>query len=271
MGNTVRKIIFIFMGICLLILIAVLPFILRDEEKEIQEYLPDYKKIEMDENIIQDNTKTQTTKKDLENNMYFKRFVLSPDYNYTNISKGQIEDGYLGNMISNFIYNFELKNTNAIYSRSDEDGFFCMNIPKVKEAFEELYYIQSGFNDFMEYVPGYIEYVTKDNGKYCFNYGKAANINDGETFSAIDSISVSDKNNITATVYVYEYYTSYTEKENKYTEILKNYISNSKYSEAKKLVEENLNGKVTHKKIVFRINKKPKYFPFKLLYSFKID
>ena len=202
----------------------------------------------------------------------FKRFnSLNFFIAYSKVSKGQIEDGYLGNMISNFIYNFELKNSNAIYSRSDDDGFFCMNVPKVKEAFEELYYIQSGFNDFMEFVPGYIEYVSKNDGKYCFNYGKVANMHDGETYTAIESLSVSDKNNITATVYVYEYYSSFTEKEKNYTKILKNYISNSKYSEAKKLVEENLNGTVTHKKIVFRINKKPKYFPFKLLYSFQID
>ena len=41
-----------------------------------------------------------------------------------------------------------------------------------------------------------------------------------------------------------------------YINSLKSYINNSKYTDAKKLVEENLNGTVTHKKMVFRINNK---------------
>ena len=267
MNRNLKLVIFAIIGICIFILICILPFLLVDEEEQIREYLPDYQNIKIDES----NSGKQTTRKDLENNQYFKRFALSPEYNYVNVSKGQIADGYLGNMIRNFIYNFELYNKEAIYSKSDEEEKFCMNVPKVKEAFEELYYLQNGFNDFMDFVPGYIEYVSKDSGRYCFNYGKIANVSDGETYIGIDSLSVSNKNNITVTLYLYEFYTMYTQKENNYINILKSYINNSKYTDAKKLVEENLNGTVTHKKMVFRINNKPKYFPFKLLYSFNID
>ena len=52
---------------------------------------------------------------------------------------------------------------------------------------------------------------------------------------------------------------------------VKAYIDKRNYSTAADIVKNNLNGSVEHKKIVFRINSRRKYFEYQLLYSSKID
>ena len=51
------------------------------------------------------------------------------------------------------------------------------------------------------------------------------------------------------------------------TNMIKSYIKQSNYSTASDIVINNMNGKVKHRKIVFRVNKNKKYFEYQLLYS----
>jgi hypothetical protein len=120
-------------------------------------------------------------------------------------------------------------------------------------------------------MPGYIDFVSKRNNDYCFNFDKVARMNDNEILVGIKSLSVSDQKIITADVYIYEFYSSGSDKELNALRIAKNYISQSNYSGASDIVNNNLNGKVSHKKIVFRINKSRKYFEYQLLYKANIN
>ena len=265
----------------LVFLAVIIPTLIINNQKEEEKAFPEQQDIEVTEKVINNTDTYKKTRHDLEADPYFIKFALSPDYNYKNIKYATdattgtrysyIEDGYLGNMITNFIYNFQLTNTKYLSSIDYNDGVFCMTPIRVKEALEELYYAEISLNEFIQYMPGYIDFVSKRNNDYCFNFDKVARMNDNEILVGIKSLSVSDQKIITADVYIYEFYSSGSDKELSALRIAKNYISQSNYSGASDVVNNNLNGKVSHKKIVFRINKSRKYFEYQLLYKANIN
>lgn len=265
----------------LVFLAVMIPTLIINNQKEEEEAFPEQQDIEVTEKVINNTDTYKKTRHDLEADPYFIKFALSPDYNYKNIKYATdattgtrysyIEDGYLGNMITNFIYNFQLTNTKYLSSIDYNDGVFCLTPIRVKEALEELYYAEISLNEFIQYMPGYIDFVSKRNNDYCFNFDKVARMNDNEILVGIKSLSVSDQKIITADVYIYEFYSSGSDKELSALRIAKNYISQSNYSGASDVVNNNLNGKVSHKKIVFRINKSRKYFEYQLLYKANIN
>ncbi len=265
----------------LVFLAVMIPTLIINNQKEEEKAFPEQQDIEVTEKVINNTDTYKKTRHDLEADPYFVKFALSPDYNYKNIKYATdattgtrysyIEDGYLGNMITNFIYNFQLTNTKYLSSIDYNDGVFCMTPIRVKEALEELYYAEISLNEFIQYMPGYIDFVSKRNNDYCFNFDKVARMNDNEILVGIKSLSVSDQKIITADVYIYEFYSSGSDKELSALRITKNYISQSNYSGASDVVNNNLNGKVSHKKIVFRINKSRKYFEYQLLYKANIN
>ena len=265
----------------LVFLAVMIPTLIINNQKEEEKAFPEQQDIEVTEKVINNTDTYKKTRHDLEADPYFIKFALSPDYNYKNIKYATdattgtrysyIEDGYLGNMITNFIYNFQLTNTKYLSSIDYNDGVFCLTPIRVKEALEELYYAEISLNEFIQYMPGYIDFVSKRNNDYCFNFDKVARMNDNEILVGIKSLSVSDQKIITADVYIYEFYSSGSDKELNALRIAKNYISQSNYSGASDIVNNNLNGKVSHKKIVFRINKSRKYFEYQLLYKANIN
>ena len=52
---------------------------------------------------------------------------------------------------------------------------------------------------------------------------------------------------------------------------LESYINTSNFDEAKKIVINNLNGKVTHKQLQFKINNNGKMFKYQILNSKNLD
>jgi len=267
---------------CLLLLGSVIvPVLIMSEKKQEKESFPDSKDITITEKTLSTQEGTARTKKDLETDYYFIKFATAPDYNYKNITRktdpttglkeSYIQDGYLEKMIINFIYNYQLTNTSRLSSIDYDSGFFCMTPIRVKEAFEELYFTEVGMNDFIEYLPGYFNYVNKNGGELCFNFDEVGRSNDSEVLVGIKSISVSNQKIITADLYVYKFYTGGTSKEDTTTETIKKYIAASNYSTASDIVTNNMNGTVSHRKIVFRINKNKKYFEYQLLFSSDIN
>ncbi len=140
MKEKVRRLAIVIIGGILIVFICALPIILEDKEKKIQKNLPEYKEIKVNEEVVQNAEKKETTKKSLEQNEYFRKLVTSPDYNYTKVKKAidprtgmsyvTLEDGYLSNMITNFMFNFEIKNKEAISSLNEIDGVFCITVPQ---------------------------------------------------------------------------------------------------------------------------------------------
>ncbi len=262
-------------------LAVMIPTIIVNNKREEEKAFPESQDIEVTESVINNTESNKKTRQSLESDPYFIKFALSPDYNYKNIKYeidattgvrySYIEDGYLGNMITNFIYNYQLTNTKYLSSINYADGVFCMTPIRVKEALEELYYAEISLNEFIGYMPGYIDFVSKRQDNYCFNFDKVSKMNDNEVLLGIKSMSVSDQKIVTADVYIYEFYSSGTDKEKSAVKTIKNYISRANYSGASDVVKNNLNGDVSHKKIVFRINKSRKYFEYQLLYKANIN
>ena len=268
MGAKTKAIITIIIFSIVLFCIVVIPSIIVNNKQEEERAFPETQKIEVTEKVIQNTESNKKTRQSLESDPYFIKFALSPDYNYKNIKYATdattglrysyIEDGYLGNMIVNFIYNFQLTNTKYLSSIDYQDGVFCMTPIRVKEALEELYFAEISLNEFVGIMPGYIDYVSKKQNDYCFNFSKVSKMNDNEILLGIKNISISDQKIITADVYIYEFYSSGTDRETSALKTIKSYISKSNYSGASDIVVNNLNGDVSHKKIIFRINKSRK-------------
>ena len=256
---------------------VIVPALILNGKKQKEEYFPNSQDIKITEKILSTQEGSTKTRKSLEEDIYFIKFATSPDYNYKNIKRQKdpttglkysyIEDGYLEKMISNFIFNFQLTNTAKLSSIDYSSGYFCLTPIRTKEAFEELYFTEVGMNDFIEYMPGYINYVTRNSGDLCFNFNEVSKSNDNELMIGVRQLSISDQKIITADVYIYEYYTSGTDKEISATNMIKSYIKQSNYSTASDIVINNMNGRVKHRKIVFRVNKNQKYFEYQLLYS----
>ncbi len=272
------KSIFTILLFVLMLLGAVLiPTILLNEKEEEAEAFPEEQKIRINNKTVGNTESNAKTRKSLENDYYFRKFATSPSYNYVNVKQevdpttglkyAYIQDGYLRNMIINFIFNYQLTNTEKLRSINYETGYFCMAPLDVKVAMEELYYSQIGLNEFMKYVPEYIEFVKTEGGNYCFNFDKVSKMNDSEILLGINKLSVSDQKNVTAEVYVYKFYTMNTDKEESLKKSVKKYIDARNYQGAANIVENNLNGSVEHKKIVFKVNSRKSYFEYKLLYS----
>ena len=240
----------------------IVPLILSNEKEAEEEAFPEYQNIDISEKTIKTEESSAKTRKSLENDIYFKKFVTADTYNYANIKKAidpetgltysYIEDGYLRNMIINFIFNYQLTNTEPLTSIDYTTGYFCMTPVKVKESFEELYYSSISLNDFVEHIANYIDLVKTEDGNICFNFDKVSKMNDNELLVGIKNISMSESKNVTAELYLYKFYTSGNSKEKSLINTAKSYINSKNYSGASDLVINSLNGKVEHKKIVFR-------------------
>ncbi len=272
------KSIFTVILFCVLLLGSVIvPALIISGNKREERNFPGAENLVITEKTLSTQEQTTKTRKTLETESYFIKFATSPDYNYKNIRRETnamtglkysfIEDGYLEKMIINFIFNYQLTNTSKLSSIDYESGYFCLTPIRVKEALEELYYTEVGMNDFIEYLPGYFDYVVKNGKDLCFNFNEVSKTNDSEILVGIRQLSVSDQKIVTADVYVYRYYTTGTDKENQITKTIKKYIEQSNYSTASDIVINNMNGSVDHRKIVFRTNKNKKYFEYQLLYS----
>ena len=276
-----KSVMTVFLFFALLFGAIIVPIVIMNEKEEEAEAFPEYQKIEITEKTTKTETSNAKTRKSLENDVYFKKFVTAPTYNYANIRKeidpttgltySYIEDGYLRNMITNFIFNYQLTNDGPLTNINYNTGYFCMTPTRVKESFEELYYSTISLNDFVENIANYIDLVMVENGNICFNFDKVSKMNDNELLVGIKKISVSKAKNIEADLYLYKFYINGTTTENSYVKKAKSYIDSRNYSAASDIVTNNLQGTVEHKKVVFKLNKRKKYFEYQLLYSAVIN
>lgn len=277
-GEDVLKNIKLTLFFVLLLAAIIIPLIIIGGKKSHEKNFPGSKDIKINEKTISTNESVSKIKYELNTDDYFKKFVMAGDYNYANIRETTnayglkytfIPDGYLSEMIRNLSYNYQLSNTRYLTKIDKEKTIFCMSKKRAKQAFEELYYTETGMYDFMDYVPGYIDYVSKLGSSYCFNYGNV--ITDNDVLIGVNNVSVSDKDIITTEVYIYEYYSMGSEVEKMYSNKASELVNSGDYYGARNIVLNNLNGFVKHKKIVFRINDNPKFFEYQLLYSAEID
>ena len=243
-------------------LIAI-PSIIISNRNDREKNFPDYTNVQITEKDVEDvSSKSYSDiKYQLEHDHNFAKESLISNFNYKNYSSSNFQK-----LIWNFIFSFELNNTKYISSKGNSK--FCLRQSNVVKGFDELYGIN--ITKDIPLFEGYYQYVNYNNNRYCFNYKNVSNEYNNDIKLGIDAISVKD-NIVTTNVYVYEYYTTLTSEEKVLINNLENYINNSNFSASSDIVLNNLNGKVTHKQLQFKINSDGKMFKYQILVSKNID
>ena len=246
-----------------LLLIIVIPSYIISHRNDTKKNFPDYSNVSISEDDVKDTSSKSYSdiKYKLEHDHNFAKESLISNYNYKTFAPSN-----LSSLIWNFIFAFELNNTKYISSKGSSK--FCLRQSNVVTGFEELYCIN--ITKELGYFDGYYQYVNVSNGRYCFNYKNVSKDYNNDIKLGIDGISVKD-DIVTTNVYVYEYYTMLTSQERLMVSNLESYINTSNFDEAKKIVINNLNGKVTHKQLQFKINNNGKMFKYQILNSKNLD
>ena len=86
----------------------------------------------------------------------------------------------------------------------------------------------------------------------------------------VDGITAKD-GVVTTNLFLYEYYSSNTEREKYFITKLEAAIESSNYIEANRIVNDDLNGKVTHKQLNFKILNNGNFFKYQILSSKMLD
>ncbi len=260
------KITFIILGTVFgLLMLITIPIIISSNNKLDEESFPEYKKIEITEESVKDvsSESYKEIKEQLENDTYFAREAMISNYNSTTYTSADLEK-----MLWNFIFSYSLKNRKYMSSFDENSGTFCMRTKYVIDAFKELF--NANITTDIDYLSGYDGYVYVRGKKYCFDYEHVAKDYNNDILVGIDGISVRD-NVVTTNLYLYEYYTTFAPDELSYITALKNSIYNSNYNNANNIVINNLNGKVTHKQLQFKILNNGKHFKYQILVSKMLD
>ena len=257
---------FIVIGIIALIFAVITISVLTiHNSKEDKENFPDYTNITVKDSDFEDPSSESymNIKKRLENDYYFIKETLISNYNYKTYTSADLKD-----MLWNYIFSYELKNTKYLSNFNMSSGKFCMRSNYVINSFKELYGVNIGLD--IDYLQGYIYLVSYTTNRYCFNFEEVSNQYNNRIKILIDGIESKDKV-IKANVYVYEFYDSDTEEERTLIYNLEKAIEGTNVSDANYIVEKQLNGKVTHKQFQFKINNNADFFKYQILSSKNLE
>ncbi len=249
--------------IIVIVTIITIPVAIISKKAEDKNNFPNYNEIDITEKKLENENTYATIKDQLENDYYFKKILLLKDYDYEKYSGINIED-----MLWNFIYAYEIKNTKYFTYYSKNNGVFCLSKKNILEAFKELYNVN--IENELNLLPGYFDYVYESGSNYCFLFNKVSQENDNEVKVSVERLAMIGEV-VTTDVYVYEFYTTNTDEEISYMNSLDNYIKNDNYEEAKNIVNNNLAGSVTHKQLQLKINNNGKFFKYQILSSKILD
>ena len=260
--NKEKKITFMIILVVIVILsIITIPLIIKYNLEKDKENFPEYKEIDIDEDLLSDEQTYEQIKKDLEKDFYFNKIALMTDYDHKESSTKNLQD-----LLRHFIFNYELSN-NKYFSYTDSaKGIYCFSKNHLINAFKEFYGLD--ITDKYNYLEGYYKYVYISSKGYCLDFKRVASEYDNNIKIAVERMSMLGST-ITTDLYVYEYYASST-NEKYYENLLGEAIDSKDYSKAKTLVENHLNGTVTHKQIQFKKNTRGKYFKYQILVSKKL-
>ena len=248
-----------------LIAVVVLLYVIFNDSESDKENFPTYDKITIDEEALEDESSENYNelKNKLETDYNFAKEALISNYNYKNYTSADLES-----MIWHYIFAYELNNRNNLSKFDAEAGVFCMREKYVISSFEELYGVK--ITKDIESLDGYINYVTYEKEKYCLHYKNVAREYGNEIKLLVDGISVKE-GIVTANIYLYEYYTSDTLKERENIEQLNAAIKRSNINDANSIVKNDLNGKVTHKQLEFRVQNGGDFFKYQILKSKNLE
>ena len=256
----------IVMGIFVAILgVGILFYSIFNSGEDDKENFPTYSSIDVNAEGLDDESSPNynALKNRLETDYNFAKEVLISNYYYKNYTSADLQS-----MLWHYIFAYELNNTKYLAKFDKSAGVFCMREKYVISSFEELYGVK--ITKDIESLDGYINYVTYEKEKYCFHYKNVAREYGNEIKLLVDGISVKE-GIVTANIYLYEYYTSDTLKERENIEQLNAAIKRSSINDANSIVKNDLNGKVTHKQLEFRVQNGGDFFKYQILKSKNLE
>jgi hypothetical protein len=265
MNEDVKAKIVVVGGFALLMLLIIIPLMIFNKKQNNSKNFPTHDEIKITPSDVEDvkSDSYAKVKKQLENDYNFKKEALISNYNYKNYTSADLKQ-----MVWNYIFAYEHNNTRFLSSMDEDEGRFCMRSRYVIDSFEELYAVKITEN--IEYLPYYFDYVTRKNNIYCFNFRTVQYDYNNNISILVDGITAKD-GIVTTNLFLYEYYSSNTEREKYFITKLEAAIESSNYIEANKIVNDDLNGKVTHKQLNFKILNNGNFFKYQILSSKMLD
>lgn len=244
--------------------VIIIPLLIINNKKQNKENFPSYEEIDISQSIFNKDDNYDNIRDQLENDYYFaKTALMFTEYDYKKYNSGMLQD-----MVWHYMFNYELVNDDYFTSFSKKSATGCLNKSSVVNGFEELYNVD--ITDDIDYIKGYYKYVYQKGNEYCFYFQNVNDSYDNDILVAVDRMSIMGTT-ITTDVYVYEFYTSGLTSEENSKQKVKNAITNKNYNEASNIVTNELYGQVTHKQLQFQINKKGKFFKYKILKSILLN
>ena len=252
--------------VILLIIVAAIaiPLILSDREEQLQKSFQENStiiKVKKRDLVTTTTKKYKDIKTQFESDYYFRKVATMPS-----METATLPTSYTQTLLEQFMYNFDISDKDEFVAYDDSTGSYCLNKSDLEDGYRELYNFGKNVDAYLEYLPGYYEYVSVLNNRYCFQFGQKI-ISDDEVLVGIEKLGYSDNDSILANMYVYTFHSTGTKTERKYKTDVEGYIAADRFTDASKVVTNKLNGTVTHKQLKFKINKNPKYFKYSVIKS----
>ena len=250
---------------CLLIIVAciTIPLILSDKQERIENSFEENStiiKIRKRDLVSTTTKKYKDIKTQLENDYYFRKVATMPS-----MEVASLPTSYTQTLLEQYMYNFSTSNKSFFTYYDTEEKIYCISKQRLIDGYKELYNLGK-VDAYIEYLPGYYEYVRIENNSYCFLLNNK-NVPKESALVGIEKLGYSDGNSILANMYVYTYRYTGTQTQKKYITDVQGYIEADRFSDASKVVTNKLKGTVTHKQLKFIVNENPKYFKYKVIKS----
>lgn len=241
---------FILVGIAIIV-----PFVAFQDLNYSDEDFPEFQNINISKNDLEDEVEYDKIRTQLENDYYFAKLSTMIEYDSEHFTSE-----HLDKLVWHFIFNYEIENKKNFNYTDEKNQVYCLSQNKFKEAFEELYDVD--VTDYTYLLKGYYQYVYDRTNSYCLDFGNVSKDYDNDIKVAVERMAYVGSV-VTTDVYVYEYYAP--DNENQNIKDLENAIATKNYTGAQNIVKNKLYGKVTHKTIRFKINKKGKHFKYTIV------
>jgi len=244
--------------------IIIIPLLIINNKKQNENNFPSYEEIDISNSIFNKDDNYDSVRDQLENDYYFaKSALMFTGYDHEKYSSIMLQD-----MVWHYMFNYELANDDYFTTFNKKNALGCLSKNSVINGFKELYNVD--ITEDIDYIKGYYKYVYQKGSDYCFYFQNVNDSYDNDILIAVDRMSIMGTT-ITADVYLYEFYTSGLTKEENSKLKVKTAIENKNYDEASNIVNNELYGNVTHKQLQFQINKKGKFFKYKILKSILLN
>ncbi|NLC48521.1 MAG: hypothetical protein GX758_04095 [Tenericutes bacterium] len=219
----------------------------------------EYVNIDISQEKLDKPESYQKIKEELESDYLFSKFATMPEFDYRNITTVSVEK-----ILKQFIFSYSMDNKKYFTTKFVKEGVYCLSTKNTIKAFQELYSVDIAHH--LEFMTQFYEYVFQNGDSYCFGFDKIAEEYDNDISIGIEKITM-EEDVITATLYVYDYYTAGFDEEKEAENKLAKYIKESKFIEASNVVKNELYGNVNHKELIFKINNDGNFFKYQALFS----